>query len=77
MSYLVCAFWKNAPINRKNYVLILITVPLEEITILQLAIKFPTRNRNAFVRASYLSLFVYVCVCMGGEGFVVVYFTSL
>jgi len=40
-----------------------IRVPLEE-TIPQLANKFPTRNRNAFVRARYLSLFV--CVCGGG-----------
>ena len=66
MSYLVCAFWKNASMNRKNYVQILITVRLEEITILQLSNKFPTRNRNSFVTARYLSLFLCMCVCGGG-----------
>jgi len=68
---LTCHIWlvlskKKAPINRKNYVQIFVTVPLEEITILQLANKFLTRNRNAFVTARYLPLFLCMCVSAGG-----------
>jgi hypothetical protein len=66
MSYLVCAFWKNDTDQQSKLVQMLIRVPLEVITILQLANKFLTRNRNAFVRARYLSL--SVCVCVGGGG---------